>query len=182
MYKTATHVLLSCWSWESWQTSSSTAGEKIVNLSCSLKKGFSYSSIVHARHVLPTSLTHSLTRSLSHSLTPSLPHSLTPSLPLSLSRSLPPSPLPPYLSITDHSVAQASTFPRLAKPTTTTAPSSAQSLTAVSSSPSTKVRSLSTHRTTDCIGEWERATLVSNSEHICETDQCRKILSRCTCF
>ena len=127
---------------------------------------------------LPHSLTHSLTRSLSHSLTRSLPHSLPPSL----CRSLPPSPLPPYLSITDHSVAQASTFPRLAKPVTATAPSSAQSLTAVSSSPSTKVRSLSTHRTTDCIGEWERATLVSNSEHICETDQCRKILSRCTCF
>ena len=178
MYKAATHVLLSCWSWKSWQTSSSTAREKFVNLSCSLKKCFSYSSIVHARHVLPPSLPPYLPHSLSHSLT----HSLALSLTHSLIPSLPPSPLPSYLSITDHSVAQASTFPRLAKPTTTTAPSSAQSLTAVSSSPSTKVRSLSTHRTTDCIGEWERATLVSNSEHICETDQCRKILSRCTCF
>ena len=135
---------------------------------------FQYRACQACSPTLPTSLTHSL----SHSLTRSLP----PSLPLSLSRSLPPSPLSPYLSITDHSVAQASTFPRLAKPVTTTAPSSAQSLTAVSSSPSTKVRSLSTHRTTDCIGEWERATLVSNSEHICETDRCRKILSRCTCF
>ena len=177
MYKAATHVL-SCWSWKSWQTSSSTAWGKIVNLSCSLKN----SSIMHARHVLPPSLPPSLTHSLALSLTPSLTHSLTHSLSHSLTHSLPPSPLPPYLSITDHSVAQASTFPRLAKPVTTTAPSSAQSLTAVSSSPSTKVRSLSTHRTTDCIGEWERATLVSNSEHICETDQCRKILSRCTCF
>ena len=171
-----------------------TSQKKILNLSCSLKKCFSYSSIVpgmfsHPPYLptsLPPSLTHSLPHSLPHSLTHSLSHSLTrslpPSLPPSFSRSLPPSPLPPYLSITDHSVAQASTFPRLAKPVTTTAPSSAQSLTAVSSSPSTKVRSLSTHRTTDCIGEWERATLVSNSEHICETDQCRKILSRCTCF
>ena len=129
---------------------------------------------------LARSLTPSLTHSLSHSLTRSFPHSLPPSLSYSLPP--PPPPLPSYLSITDHSVAQASTFPRLAKPTTTTAPYSAQSLTAVSSSPSTKVRSLSTHRTTDCIGEWERATLVSNSEHICETDQCRKILSRCMCF